>query len=266
MSDSRIQDADGPARSRRGTAPLAASGIIVVCFVAALALAWMSAGTLLLIFAGVLLGVFLDGLTPRVRPDPAAAPGPPPVHRQPRGCGRGDRLRELRRRHHRAAGPRPRHDDQGSGRHRVGLALRARHRRAEPRAAGRRQGRLDRIRPEGGRPRRPRLRPDEGRRFLRLGCRQRPRPGRGRDPRPVRRARQRPGHRLPGPRLRGGSEGLPGRRRAVRTAGEALARVARSGRGRRDPAALAVRPIDHHGGDLRLHLGRASPSSASAAR
>ena len=35
-----------------------------VCLsVALLALAWMSVGTLLLIFAGVLLGVFLDGLT-----------------------------------------------------------------------------------------------------------------------------------------------------------------------------------------------------------
>ncbi|QEE42640.1 AI-2E family transporter [Methylobacterium sp. WL64] len=54
---------DGPVGPWRGALPLAASGIAVVCFVAALALAWMSVGTLLLIFAGVLLGVFLDGLT-----------------------------------------------------------------------------------------------------------------------------------------------------------------------------------------------------------
>ena len=75
MSDSKLQDLDGPVGPWRGTAPLAASGIAVVCFVAALALAWMSAGTLLLIFAGVLLGVFLDGLTRglgRVLPLPRA--------------------------------------------------------------------------------------------------------------------------------------------------------------------------------------------------
>lgn len=52
MSDSKLQDLDGPVGPWRGTAPLAASGIAVVCFVAALALAWMSAGTLLLIFTG----------------------------------------------------------------------------------------------------------------------------------------------------------------------------------------------------------------------
>lgn len=63
MSDSSLQELDGPVGPWRGAAPLAASGIAVVCFVVALALAWMSAGTLLLIFAGVLLGVFLDGLT-----------------------------------------------------------------------------------------------------------------------------------------------------------------------------------------------------------
>src|SRR6476659_2112309 len=63
MSDSSLRDLDGPVGPWRGTAPLAASGIAVVCFVALLALAWMSVGTLLLIFAGVLLGVFLDGLT-----------------------------------------------------------------------------------------------------------------------------------------------------------------------------------------------------------
>lgn len=42
---------------------LAASGIAVVCFGALLLLAWSSASTLLLIFAGILLAVFLDGLT-----------------------------------------------------------------------------------------------------------------------------------------------------------------------------------------------------------
>ena len=63
MSDARLKELDGPVGPWRGAAPLAASGIAVVSFVAALALAWMSAGTLLLIFAGVLLGVFLDGLT-----------------------------------------------------------------------------------------------------------------------------------------------------------------------------------------------------------
>jgi predicted PurR-regulated permease PerM len=63
MSDGKPQDLEDPVGPWRGAAPLAASGIAVVCFVAALALAWMSVGTLLLIFAGVLLGVFLDGLT-----------------------------------------------------------------------------------------------------------------------------------------------------------------------------------------------------------
>ncbi len=63
MSDRKLQEVEGPVGSWRGIAPLAASGIAVVCFMAALALAWMSVGTLLLIFAGVLLGVFLDGLT-----------------------------------------------------------------------------------------------------------------------------------------------------------------------------------------------------------
>ncbi|NEU10582.1 AI-2E family transporter [Methylobacterium sp. BTF04] len=42
---------------------LAVSGIAVVAVVALMALAWMAASTLLLIFAGLLLGVFLDGLT-----------------------------------------------------------------------------------------------------------------------------------------------------------------------------------------------------------
>ena len=53
----------GPVGPWRGTLPLAASGIAVVAFVALLALIWMSVGTLFLVFAGVLLGVFLDGLT-----------------------------------------------------------------------------------------------------------------------------------------------------------------------------------------------------------
>lgn len=63
MTQSKLEALDGPVGPWRGAAPLAGSGIAVVCFTAALALAWMSAGTLLLIFAGVLLGVFLDGLT-----------------------------------------------------------------------------------------------------------------------------------------------------------------------------------------------------------
>ncbi|WP_187193589.1 MULTISPECIES: AI-2E family transporter [unclassified Methylobacterium] len=63
MTDGQSRELDGPVGPWRGALPLAASGIAVVCFVAALALAWMSVGTLLLIFAGVLLGVFLDGLT-----------------------------------------------------------------------------------------------------------------------------------------------------------------------------------------------------------
>jgi predicted PurR-regulated permease PerM len=42
---------------------LTVSGIAVVAFIALLALAWMAASTLLLVFAGILLGVFLDGLT-----------------------------------------------------------------------------------------------------------------------------------------------------------------------------------------------------------
>lgn len=61
-----MQDADtthGAAGPRPGTWSLAVSGIAVVCFVALLALAWLAASTLFLIFAGVLLAVFLDGLT-----------------------------------------------------------------------------------------------------------------------------------------------------------------------------------------------------------
>ncbi|WP_019906342.1 AI-2E family transporter [Methylobacterium sp. 77] len=41
----------------------AVSGIAVVAFIALLILAWTAASTLLLIFSGILLGVFLDGLT-----------------------------------------------------------------------------------------------------------------------------------------------------------------------------------------------------------
>ncbi|MCJ2013224.1 AI-2E family transporter [Methylobacterium sp. J-076] len=63
MTESKLDALRGPVGPWRGAAPLAGSGIAVICFTAALALAWMSSGTLLLIFAGMLLGVFLDGLT-----------------------------------------------------------------------------------------------------------------------------------------------------------------------------------------------------------
>lgn len=46
---------------------LIGAGLAVAAFVAVLALAWISAATLLLIFAGILLGVFLDGLTRALR-------------------------------------------------------------------------------------------------------------------------------------------------------------------------------------------------------
>ncbi|WP_430911448.1 AI-2E family transporter [Methylobacterium sp. sgz302541] len=55
--------------------PFLRAGIGTVAFVAVLALAWISVSTLLLIFSGVLLGVFLDGLTRgigRVLPLPRA--------------------------------------------------------------------------------------------------------------------------------------------------------------------------------------------------
>ncbi|MCJ2043122.1 AI-2E family transporter [Methylobacterium sp. J-078] len=52
-----------PAGPRPRDWSLAVSGIAVVAFIAVLALAWMAASTLLLVFAGILLGVFLDGLT-----------------------------------------------------------------------------------------------------------------------------------------------------------------------------------------------------------
>ncbi|WP_051439765.1 AI-2E family transporter [Methylobacterium sp. 10] len=55
-----IKDEPGPHPANWS---LAASGIAVVAFIALLILAWTAASTLLLIFAGILLGVFLDGLT-----------------------------------------------------------------------------------------------------------------------------------------------------------------------------------------------------------
>ncbi len=63
MAQDGTQALRGPVGPWRGAGPLALSGIGVVCFCVALALAWMAADTLLLIFAGILLGVFLDGLT-----------------------------------------------------------------------------------------------------------------------------------------------------------------------------------------------------------
>ncbi|MCJ2109822.1 AI-2E family transporter [Methylobacterium sp. E-025] len=63
MAEPKTEAFAGPVGPWRGTLPLAASGIAVVSFVALLALAWMSVATLFLVFAGVLLGVFLDGLT-----------------------------------------------------------------------------------------------------------------------------------------------------------------------------------------------------------
>ncbi|GEP08199.1 AI-2E family transporter [Methylobacterium gnaphalii] len=52
-----------PAVRPRGTRSLVGAGLAVVAVIAALALAWTASATLLLIFAGILLGVFLDGLT-----------------------------------------------------------------------------------------------------------------------------------------------------------------------------------------------------------
>lgn len=52
-----------PAGPEPRTWSLAVSGIAVVTFTALLALAWTASSTLLLVFAGLLLGVFLDGLT-----------------------------------------------------------------------------------------------------------------------------------------------------------------------------------------------------------
>ncbi|GJE61969.1 AI-2E family transporter [Methylobacterium trifolii] len=63
MAEQTTDALRGPVGPWRGAAPLALSGLAVVCFVVLLALAWMSVGTLFLIFAGALLGVFLDGLT-----------------------------------------------------------------------------------------------------------------------------------------------------------------------------------------------------------
>ncbi|TNC09630.1 AI-2E family transporter [Methylobacterium terricola] len=56
------QDAARPIRGG-STRSLALAGIGVVVFTAAMLLAWRSADTLLLIFAGILFAVFLDGLT-----------------------------------------------------------------------------------------------------------------------------------------------------------------------------------------------------------
>ncbi|GJE79287.1 AI-2E family transporter [Methylorubrum thiocyanatum] len=52
-----------PPASPPGARRLAAAGIAVVAFAAALWLAWTAAATLLLIFSGILFAVFLDGLT-----------------------------------------------------------------------------------------------------------------------------------------------------------------------------------------------------------
>ncbi|GJD58046.1 AI-2E family transporter [Methylobacterium dankookense] len=61
--DGRTDPGGPPVGPWRGARPLALSGIGVVSFCVLLALAWRAADTLLLIFSGVLLGVFLDGLT-----------------------------------------------------------------------------------------------------------------------------------------------------------------------------------------------------------
>ncbi len=63
MTEDSADAVRGPVGPWRGARPLTLSGIGVVCFVVVLALAWMAADTLLLIFSGMLLGVFLDGLT-----------------------------------------------------------------------------------------------------------------------------------------------------------------------------------------------------------
>ncbi|MFD0938312.1 AI-2E family transporter [Methylobacterium trifolii] len=63
MAEQTTDALRGPVGPWRGAAPLALSGLAVVCFVVLLALAWMSVGTLFLIIARALLGVFLDGLT-----------------------------------------------------------------------------------------------------------------------------------------------------------------------------------------------------------
>ncbi|AMB44640.1 AI-2E family transporter [Methylobacterium sp. AMS5] len=52
-----------PPANPPGARRLAAAGIAVVAFAAALWLAWTAAATLLLIFSGILFAVFLDGLT-----------------------------------------------------------------------------------------------------------------------------------------------------------------------------------------------------------
>ena len=66
MPVSPSQDASSqgvPRAAWTSTRSLVLAGIGVVAFTAALLLAWHSADTLLLIFAGILFAVFLDGLT-----------------------------------------------------------------------------------------------------------------------------------------------------------------------------------------------------------
>ncbi|MDR7035541.1 putative PurR-regulated permease PerM [Methylobacterium sp. BE186] len=63
MKPSATDAAPLPPGEARTPRSLAFAGIAVVSFAALLALAWISAATLLLIFAGALFGVFLDGLT-----------------------------------------------------------------------------------------------------------------------------------------------------------------------------------------------------------
>lgn len=58
---SEIRDITPPAPL--STRTLASAGCIIVAFAALLALTWYSAGTLFLIFAGILFGVFLNALT-----------------------------------------------------------------------------------------------------------------------------------------------------------------------------------------------------------
>ncbi|KQP10896.1 MAG: AI-2E family transporter [Methylobacterium sp.] len=69
MPDTRPDTRPDPHAAPPGAGPQprgwshAVSGIAIVAFAAFLALAWSAVSTLMLIFAGILLGVFLDGLT-----------------------------------------------------------------------------------------------------------------------------------------------------------------------------------------------------------
>lgn len=63
MTDRQTSPAPATVRPVADPRPFLRAGIGTVAFVAVLALAWVSASTLLLVFSGVLLGVFLDGLT-----------------------------------------------------------------------------------------------------------------------------------------------------------------------------------------------------------